>query len=235
MDLPTGGLRELMGEDSETIQSLDDLSPNISALLILGYFPAALYFLNWAKKYFNFGGYVLSKGNRFRWWELLLVVGGFSIDDTCTAIGMQAEEKPLSHVEVNTSMSGLMQFWIQNGLAKTETAAHRLTYISFMVMIFGFHYMGWLTANSRLYLLFMGALKAWAGYGWCQIEPNNFTHADFFTFKDGRPTPERMSIPLGRAYNQHHGYVAQQRRRLSATKNTGAAWIQRFLYTIFPV
>ena len=210
------------------------ISPGVSAALVLGVIPLNIFTTNFIKKWFNYGAYILSKGNRFVWWELLFVFIGFTIDDACTAVGMQAEEIPVQGVEGNAQMAGLMQFWIQNGLAKTETAAHRLTYLCFMAMIFGTHYMGWLTANSRLFLMFMAVIKAYAGYLWCTIEPNNYTHADFFTFKDGRPTPERMSVTARDAYNLQKGYVVP-RRRLAETNNKGAAWIQRFLYTIFPI
>ena len=231
---------ETLAEESMKIQTLDDLEPGKSAAIILTMLPIQIFLMNYITDYYNFGGWILPKGNRFRWWELVFVIVGFTIDDSCTAIGMQAEEVPMVNVEGNVQMAGLMQWWIKQGWAKTETAAHRCTLLVFMAIIFGFHYMGWLTANSRVLLMVTAMQKAYAGYDWCNLKPNNYTHADLWTFKDGRPTPERMSIPLQLEWNLAHGYVIKHpaRRRLAeieSTENTkGAMWIQRFLYNIFP-
>ena len=228
-------------EASMKIKSLDDLTPDKSARIVFGSIIATIIGSNFISKWFDFGKYVLPKGNRFATWELLFVVAGFLIDDTCTAVGMQAEEMPRSMVEGNVHMGGVMQWWIKQGWAKTETAAHRCTLLVFMAIIFGFHYMGWLTANSRVLLMVTAMQKAYAGYDWCNLKPNNYTHADLWTFKDGRPTPERMSIPLQMKWNIAHGYTYKkpERRRLAEIESTegpkGAIWIQRFLYNIFPM
>ena len=231
------GLTEWMQEATMGINSLDDMEPGKSAAIVLFWLlPVNIFLMNYITPNFNFGGYLLSKGNRFRWWELLFVVVGFTIDDYCTAIGMQAEEVPRSMIEGNIWMGGLMQWWIKQGFAKTETAAHRLTYIVMMAIISACQYMGWLTANSRVFLMICAAVKAYAGYSWCYLKPNNFGFKDFITFKDGRPTPERMSIPMLVRYNVEKGWMKyNKRRRLAETPNKGAAWIQRFLYTIFPI
>ena len=227
-------------EASMEIKSLDDLTPDKSAALVFGSILWTIIGSNFIAKWFDFGKYVLPKGNRFQLWELLFVFAGFIVDDACTAVGLQAEEVPRTNFEGNVHMAGLMQWWINQGWAKTETAAHRLTLIVFLVMIYGFHYMGWLTANSRVMLMITALQKAFAGYDWCNLKPNNYTHADFWTFKDGRPTPERMSIPLLTKWNESHGYKYEKakRRRLAEIDSTegprGAMWIQRFLYNIFP-
>ena len=226
---------EDLAAESMKIQTLDDLEPGQSAAIILTMLPIQIFLMNYITDYYNFGGWILPKGNRFRWWELVFVIVGFTIDDSCTAIGMQAEEVPMVNVEGNVQMAGLMQWWIKQGWAKTETAAHRLTWLVFMGTICTAHYFGWLSANSRVLLMFFAAMKTWAGYAWCDIKPNNFSHSDFYTFKDGRPTPERMSLPLRDAYNIEKGYIKPKRRRLTETRSTGAAWISRFLFNIFPI
>ena len=85
--------------------------------------------------------------------------------------------------------------------------------------------------------MLQAAIKAWAGYGWCLLEPNKFTHWDFLTFKDGRPTPERMSAHMMHNHWLEHSPVAVrgttysfERRRL-ATSN---AWLYNFLPILFP-
>ena len=75
-------------------------------------------------------------------------------------------------------------------------------------------------------------VKAWAGYGWCLLKPNDFTFSDWISFKDGRPTPERMSIPLIQQYNAQQAVSA--RRRAITVPISGAEWYMRYLPYIFP-
>ena len=76
-------------------------------------------------------------------------------------------------------------------------------------------------------------VKAYAGYGWCLQKPNNFTFSDWISFKDGRPTTERMSIPLIKQYNTQQGLVSTRRRAI-AVPVSGAEWYMRYLPYIFP-
>ena len=228
-------ITEIFTPATTDIKTLKDLEPTCTgAAVIFLTLPGEIYLLNFITPYLNFGRYLLSKGNRFRWWELCFVVVGFMIDDVCTAIGMQAEEIPRSIGEGNPTMSAAMQWLIQQDFAQTETAAMRIINIVFLIIIFGSHYMGWLSQNSRAYLLFTAAFKAWAGYKWCTLEPNKYTFADYLTFKDGRPTPERMSIPMVVAFSKARGYIGKARRRLTES-SPGASWIESYLYKIFPM
>ena len=237
--------------DPLSLNSVDDFQPDKSFLIVLGMLPLSIVGLNWVSKSgFNMGANIVSSGNKLTWMELAIVVAGFSIDDVCTSVGMQAEEVPRDLHEGNPWMGGLMQFWIKRGFAKTETAAHRLTYICFLATIFLFQYNGWFTPNSRVYLMIIAAFKAYSGYGWCQIKPNEYGIKEFITFKDGRPTPERMSVPMLTQFNVDNGWMKYNpgygpgnlrgsgRRRLKASVdqgNRGAEWIQSFLYAIFPI
>ena len=132
--------------DPLAIKSMDDIEPGKSVAVVLGMLPVLICLLNWLGGIF-FGSDFISNANRFNRWELLFVVGGFTIDDYCTAIGMQAEEVPRSTMEGNPWVAGVMQFWINQGLAKTETAAHRLTYIVVMCILLLFQYNGWYSAT----------------------------------------------------------------------------------------
>ena len=220
--------------DTTTIQSLDEL-PMSAAPLLLFMIPVIVFFFNvvnrWVAPYLpNF----LKKGsNRLAGIELTIVLGGFFIDDYCTSIGMQAQESPYQMVEGNPFMAALMQWWIKNGFAKTETAAHRLTFIVFFAEILLMQYFKFYTVSSKIYMLMTAMVKAWAGYQWCQQKPNDFTFSDWISFKDGRPTPERMSIPLIRQYNAQHGLVSARRRIITAPIS-GAEWYRRYLPYIFP-
>ena len=220
--------------DMTTIQSLDEL-PMSSAPLLLIMIPVIVFFFNivnrWVAPYLP--NFLKKNSNRLSGIELTIVLVGFFIDDYCTSIGMQAQESPYQMVEGNPFMGALMQWWIKNGFAKTETAAHRLTFIVFFAEILLMQYFKFYTVSSKIYMLMTAMVKAWAGYGWCLLKPNDFTFSDWISFKDGRPTPERMSIPLIRQYNAQHGLVSARRRIITAPIS-GAEWYMRYLPYIFP-
>ena len=221
--------------DVYDIQSLDEIPIDKGKFLII-FIPVFVFICNyvndWYSKYLP-----VSKGNRLTTIELAAVIIGISIDDIGTAIGMQAEERPRRKVEGNPVMSGLMHWWMKMGLANTETAAHRLTYFMFLSWVLLFQYFGYYTALSRVYMMFVAAMKAWAGYQWWNLKPNNFTVSDFFTFKDGRRVPERMSIPLLHQFNAQSivefGEKLKIRRRLVETTPLG--WYEKYLPILFPI
>ena len=226
--------------DVEDIESLDELPTDWGKFLII-FLPLIVYAgnfferINWlgSNKYVHG---LLGKGNRLTTFELIFVIAGFSVDDIGTAIGMQAEERPRKMVEGNPLMSGLMHFWINSGLAKTETAAHRLTYFMFLAWVLVIQYFGFYTSVSRLYIMATAVGKAYAGYQWWSAKPNDFTIGDFFSFKDGRPTAERMSIPLMDKFNKQaivgFGESLKVRRRLVETTPMG--WYEKYLPILFP-
>ena len=220
--------------DTKTIQSLDEL-PMSKAPIILIMIPAFVFFFNAVNKWIApyLPNFLRKDSSKLSGIELTIVLGGFFIDDYCTSIGMQAQEVPHQMVEGNPFMAALMQWWIRNGYAKTETAAHRLTFIVFYAEILIMQYFGFYTVSSKIYMLMTAMIKAIAGYGWCQQKPNNFTFSDWISFKDGRPTPERMSIPLIQAYNIQQGLVSTRRRAI-AVPVSGAEWYMRYLPFIFP-
>ena len=218
------------------VQAIDEL-PVSQAWKVMLLLPVFVFFSNVVIDKF-FGKYYhswlpMSKGNRLTWIELTIVLVGFFIDDYCTSVGQQAEEVPRGMVEGNVFMGALMQWWIRNGYAKTETAAHRLTLIVFCSEILLMQYFGFYTVTSRVYMLATAAAKAYGGYGWCNQKPNNFTFSDWISFKDGRPTPERMSPQLLGQYNVQQGLVST-RRRAMAVPISGAEWYMRYLPYIFP-
>ena len=222
--------------DINDIQSLDELPTDLGKYLII-FVPVMVlignYFDNSYSKYLP-----ISKGNRLTTIELIMVIGGFSIDDIGTAIGMQAEEIPRTNLEGNPIMSGLMHWWINMGLAKTETAAQRLTYFTFLAWILLFQYFGMYTSVSRAYMVLGALVKAYAGYQWWYLKPNNFTIRDFFTFKDGRRVPERMSFPLMNQFNAQRivafGQSLKVRRRLVET-TPPLGWYEKYLPILFPI
>ena len=220
--------------DTTTIQSLDAL-PMSKAPIILIMIPVGVLFFNAVNKWIApyLPNFLRKDSNKLSGLELTIVLVGFFIDDYCTSIGQQAEEVPRAMVEGNVFMGALMQWWIRNGYAKTETAAHRLTLIVFFSEILLMQYFGFYTVSSKIYMLMTAMIKAIAGYGWCQQKPNNFTFSDWISFKDGRPTPERMSIPLIQAYNIQQGLVSTRRRAI-AVPISGAEWYMRYLPYIFP-
>ena len=220
--------------DTTTIQSLDEL-PMSKAPIILIMIPVGVLFFNAVNKWIApyLPNFLRKDSNKLSGLELTIVLGGFFIDDYCTSIGMQAQEVPHQMVEGNPFMAALMQWWIRNGYAKTETAAHRLTFIVFYAEILIMQYFGFYTVSSKIYMLMTAMIKAIAGYGWCQQKPNNFTFSDWISFKDGRPTPERMSIPLVQQYNIEQGLVSTRRRAI-AVPVSGAEWYMRYLPYIFP-
>jgi hypothetical protein len=149
---------------------------------------------------------VMGKGHRFGTAGLLFVLAGFWVDDIGTAIGLQAEEVPREMVEGNHYMSGAWQFLIDNGLAKTQTDAHRLVGIYFTVFILVAQYFGWLNSFARFSMFGVAMTKAWAGSNWWQNKPNNYTVTDYLSFKPGRLTNERLSYPMRIVFNLQKGY-----------------------------
>jgi len=220
--------------DTTTIQSLDEL-PMSKAPIILIMIPVGVLFFNAVNKWIApyLPNFLRKDSNKLSGLELTIVLVGFFIDDYCTSVGQQAEEVPRGMVEGNVFMGALMQWWIRNGYAKTETAAHRLTLIVFCSEILLMQYFGFYTVTSRVYMLATAAAKAYGGYGWCNQKPNNFTFSDWISFKDGRPTPERMSPQLLAQYNVQQGLVSTRRRAI-AVPVSGAEWYMRYLPYIFP-
>jgi len=215
--------------------------------------PVAIYIMNrWAPNWD--WPLSLSPGNQLKTWELVFVFLGFFIDDVGTSIGLQADEYltdgGYKFNEGNPYMVDTWNFLMENKLAKTETAAHRLIYCYFTFIILMCHFNGWLSKGARFHLLFTAVIKAYAGYGWWGLKPNDFTISDFFTFKDGKPTPWRQSqeaLSLMNTYliNRETGeknlfknmVLLSKRRRLTQEIQPvrGLAWYQKFGYVVFPV
>ena len=244
-------------------KTLDDLPKTAgNAALVLASLPLQIlltkvleWYLPWFLKLFSWMG----KGNRFGIPGLLAVLVLFSVDDVGTAIGQQGEEVPRMYLEGNLHMAGLWQYMIENGVAKTETDAHRLVWLWFLGIILVTQYFGWLNSLSRLHLFVIGAVKAYAGWGWWSMtEPNKYTLLDFLTFQPARRTSERCSIHLQLKQNKRFGYtdpreatvevwknptggwddellarvLGGKRRRLTATP--GVRWLTRYLPYLFP-
>ena len=203
--------------------------------------PLLVWVGNWYQKYALPTSYLkwvpTSKGPRMTLFELLLTMAGFFVDDYCTAVGFQALEDPQAMFEYNPCPSAAHHLLMRNGLAKTETAAHRLIGLLFQIQILLIQYAGGYTQLSKFYLIATGLMKAYAGYGWCLLKPNPFTFTDWITFKDGRPTPFRLSVPLVHAENFRRGHNPGEggRRRLTAQTLTGGGWYMRYLPILFPM
>lgn len=192
-------------------KTLDDLPKTAgNAALVLASLPLQIlltkvleWYLPWFLKLFSWMG----KGNRFGIPGLLAVLVLFSIDDVGTAKGLQGEEVPRQALEGNLKMAGLWQYMIENGVAKTETDAHRLVWLWFMGTILVTQYFGWFNALARYVLYIIGALKAYAGYSWWNVKPNKYTLMDFLTFQPTRRTSERCVIHLQLKQNKRLGYT----------------------------
>ena len=188
---------------------------NTTDALIVGLnFPVDIWIFNLAffrKAWPNAGG-------RMPLYWFIAVLVGFSIDDVCTSVGMQAEEVPRNAHEGNESMVGFWKWIMDKGWADTETAAHRLVGLWFLSIILLAQYYRWF---SNWYLIFfmvgIAALKAYSGYDWCNIKPNAYTFSDYLKFKPGRKTPERHSLEAITAYNASMGL----HRRLAETEPIG--------------
>ena len=144
--------------------------------------------------------------------------------------------------EGNPYIVNTWRWLMEKDWANTETAAHRLIGFYFLGIVLLSHFMGWLNPASRAYLIVIAAAKAYSGYDWWGLKPNNYTIKDFFTFKDGRQTPYRQSEDSMTAYNlkaelQRKAGQATRRRMIAAksTNSTGLAWYQKFGYAIFPI
>ena len=145
------------------------------------------------------------------------------------AIGMQAEEVPREALEGNHFMSGAWQFLIDNGVAKTQTDAHRLIGILLIGAILASQYFGYFNSFSRGLFIALATLKAYAGWGWWAVKPNKYTVMDYLTFNPGRLTNERYSLYMRNVFNER---FLPNRRRLRST--TGINWLTRYLPYIFP-
>ena len=244
-------------------RTLDDLPKTAgNAALVLSVMPLTFFFnkvLEWYTPIVKWLDPLMGKGNRLGTIGLLTVLVLFSIDDVGTAKGLQGEEVPRQALEGNLKMAGLWQYMIENGVVKTETDAHRLVWLWFLGIILVTQYFGWLNSLSRLHLFVIGAVKAYAGWGWWSMtEPNKYTLLDFLTFKPTRRTSERCSIHLQLKQNKRFGYtdpreatvevwknptggwddellarvLGGKRRRLTATP--GVRWLTRYLPYLFP-
>ena len=133
-------------------------------------------------------------GKRLTTFWLIVVIGGHLIDDWGTAIGMQATEEFGAGyaMEGNGSMIGLWKKLEEWGLAKTHTAAHRLVGFWYLATILFAQYFGLWTFLSRTALIVTSVYKAYAGYGWWSLTPNDYTVFDFITFQDGKQTDNRL-------------------------------------------
>jgi len=224
------GIEDLFGDyHVNAITSVDDLPRDgWNFLKVLTNVPLWIVTANLIQRYWGIG-YIdrkIGKGNRFGTPGLLFVLAGFLIDDVGTAIGMQAQEVPRTHVEGNPFMSGCWQYMIDNGYAKSQTDAHRLVAMWFVSVILASQYFGLYNSLSRVTFFLMAALKTYAGASWWTIKPNNYTLMDYLSFKPGRLTDERLGIPMIQAFN------GGGRRRLGSTK--GINWLTTYLPYIFP-
>ena len=133
-------------------------------------------------------------------------------------------------------MSASHYLLMKNGLVKTETAAARLVCFLFQIQILLVQYQGGWTQFSKFYFMLIGVVKAYVGYGWCLLKPNPMTFTDWITFKDGHPTPYRLSKPLLAAENFRRGHAPGEggRRRLAQTTG-GAEWYTKYLPILFPM
>ena len=196
------------------IQKIEDLPRGAANFVyVTGSLPLVLsfpilleYYFPWVIRSWFDKVLFLGKGHRFGTAGLLFVLALFWTDDIGTAVGMQAEEVPRNNIEGNHFMSGAWQFLIDNGLAKTQTDAHRLVWIYFTSIILGAQYFGWFNSLARFMMMLLGIVKTWAGYAWWKIKPNNYTVMDFLSFKPGRMTHERLSIPMRILFNLHSGH-----------------------------
>ena len=159
------------------------------------------YALNWMFPGTRKSIYGYFKGNGFSLPLLLFVLACFFIDDGGTGIGLQAHEIPRTHVEGNPFMSYTWCWMIDNGWAKTETAAARLVMIWQMFMVVLVNYLGYAGPVFKLMATFMGLFKVWAGLAWWKLKPNDFTVTDFLSFKDGRRCPERLNMQTMEEFN----------------------------------
>ena len=133
-------------------------------VLVLGGVPVIIWVsLAYPSLFWNME-WLMGKGSRFRWYELLLVLTGITIDDMGTSIGMQTEETPRMMYEANSLMVGTWNFFQSVGLADTFTACMRLNWIYHVTLMLAAHYFGILNAWLRFYFIFFGAFKAYAGY-----------------------------------------------------------------------
>ena len=241
----------MYGDSLFTMRSVDDLPRGaLNFLQVTGVVPAFIliskgieYYIPWLMGIYD---RFMVKGNRYGTPALLFVLAGFLVDDVGTAIGLQAEEVPREALEGNPFMSGAWQFLIDNGVAKTQTDAHRLIAIWLIGVILASQYFGYFNSFSRVLFIALATLKAYAGYSWWGVKPNKYTVIDYLTFKPGRLTNERYSLPLRDEYNVRAGYVpaeaaglafahglgSTRRRMLRST--TGVNWLTRYLSYIFP-
>ena len=185
----------------------------------------------------------VGSGTRFPWWMFALIVVCFEIDNWGTAIGFQGTSMPIEHYEGNPIMANAIKQTVTLGLAKTETAGMRGIDIVMMIELLGMQYFGWFTPFARVFIGFTALFKTYAGYSWW-YEEGDFKIKDYLTFKNGRPTPERLDISLIVRKNQEAGYnvtpqgqwVKNQRRRLGATpiEDTNTL-ISNVFYWMFPL
>ena len=216
------------------------MSYSYEPVLVLGGIPVIIWVsLAYPSLFWNtFFEWLMGKGSRFRWYELLLVLTGITIDDMGTSIGMQAEETPRTTYEANSFMIGTWNFFKSVGLADTFTSGMRLNWIYLVSLMLAAHYFGTLNAWLRFYFILLAAFKAYAGYAWWTIKPNTFTIMDFLTFKSGRPTPERENFNTLVFYNATHGHSMEThdyRRRLAeGPESEGYLWYVKYLRVIFP-
>jgi len=149
-------------------------------------------------------------GNHFGLATLLSSLALFLVDDVGTAIGMQAKEQPRMVYEQNSYLVGgwkQMQRW---GVAKTYTSAHRLFMIWFQFWVVFAHVVGMATPFFRVFIVVTAVIKAFSGYRWWFVGPNQYTITDFFSFKPGRITPERDSQDALIEFNDETGLESKR-------------------------
>ena len=132
---------------------------------------------------------VVGKGNQFGRFGYMAVVLLFFIDDFGTARGFQAEDDPQEMYEGNPHMSLLLDK--SNELFGVTHSTMRVFFFEIQAIIFAIHKFSYATPYIRLWILLMGVSKAWGGYRWWFLEPNNFSFLELF-YKGGRETPQRM-------------------------------------------
>jgi len=135
------------------------------------------------------------------WWPLAISILFFT-DDVGTAIGLQAKEYPREACEGNPTVVQFLYRMRKLGVVNTLTGAMRLFAIWNQMFAWGVFYFGIANNMMKWMLLLNGILKAYAGYGWWSLKPNDYGLWDFITFKPGRETWERHSQLALTMYNK---------------------------------
>ena len=115
---------------------------------------------------------------------LVIPLAGIFIDDVGTAIGCQAEETPRVAIEGNPGYTQLHYKLYDLGLSGSLTSTFRWAWLVDTLSVLLFHWAGKVTNTSLVLLTLFNFGKAWAGWNWWKLEPNDYGVWDFFTFSN---------------------------------------------------